>query len=45
MNIYRKVGVSEDWIVDWRIKKVEIYMFDWKDDDTSYSYLYKTVTL
>lgn len=45
MNIYRKVGVSEDWIVDWRIKKVEIYMFDWKDDDTSYSYLYKIVTL
>ena len=45
MNIYRKVGVSEYWIVDWRKKKVEIYMFDWKDDDTSYSYLYKTVTL
>lgn len=25
-------------------KQVEIYMFDFKDDDTSYSYLYKTVT-
>lgn len=44
MQIYCKVGVSEYWIVDWRKKQVEIYMFDWKDDDTSYSYLYKTVT-
>lgn len=44
MDIYRKVGVSEYWIVDWRKKQVEIYMFDFKDDDTSYSYLYKTVT-
>lgn len=44
MDIYKKVGVSEYWIVDWRKKQVEIYMFDFKDDDTSYSYLYKTVT-
>jgi len=44
MNIYRKVGVSEYWIVDWRKKQVEIYMFDFKDDDTSYAYLYKRVT-
>lgn len=44
MNIYCKVGVSEYWIVDWRKKQVEIYMFDWKEDDTPYSYLYKTVT-
>ena len=36
MDIYRKVGVSEYWIVDWRKKKVEIFMFDWKDDNTSY---------
>lgn len=44
MDIYCKIGVSEYWIVDWRKKQVEIYMFDWKDDDTSYPYLYKTVT-
>lgn len=44
MDIYRKVGVSEYWIVDWRKKQVEIYMFDWKDDDTSYAYLFKKVT-
>ena len=44
MDIYKKVGVSEYWIVDWRKKQVEIYMFDFKDDDTSYSYLFKKVT-
>ena len=44
MDIYRKVGVSEYWLVDWRKRQVEIYMFDWKEDDTSYSYLYKTIT-
>lgn len=45
MGIYRDVGVSEYWIVDWRKKQVEIYMFDWKEDGTNYSYLYKTVTV
>ncbi len=44
MQLYCKVGVSEYWIADWRKKQVEIYMFDWKDDDTSYPYLYKTIT-
>ncbi len=44
MEIYRKAGVSEYWIADWRKKQVEIYMFDWKEDDTGYSYLYKTIT-
>lgn len=44
MDIYRKVGVSEYWIVDWRKKQVEIYMFDWKEDNTSYSYLFKKIT-
>ncbi len=28
MQVYCKVGVSEYWIVDWRKKQVEIYMFD-----------------
>lgn len=44
MEIYQKVGVSEYWITDWRKKQVEIYMFDWKEDGTSYSYLFKTIT-
>lgn len=43
MEIYCKAGVSEYWIVDWRKKQVEIYMFDWREDGTSYPYLYKTV--
>ena len=44
MDIYKKVGVSEYWIVDWRKKQVEIYMFDFKEDGTSYTYLFKKVT-
>lgn len=44
MQIYCKVGVSEYWIADWREKRVEIYLFDWKEDGTSYAYLYKTIT-
>lgn len=44
MQIYCSVGVSEYWIVDWRKKQVEIYMFDWKNDNTAYPYLYKTIT-
>ena len=44
MNIYCKVGVSEYWIVDWRKRQVEIYMFDWDDSDKAYPYCYKTVT-
>ena len=44
MDIYCKVGVSEYWIVDWRKKSVEIYLFDFKEDGTDYPYLYKTVT-
>lgn len=44
MEIYKKVGVSEYWIVDWRKKQVEIYLFDWNEKDECYHYLYKTVT-
>ncbi len=44
MQIYCKVGVSEYWIADWRKKQVEIYLFDWNEDDTGYAYLYKTVS-
>ena len=44
METYCKVGVSEYWIVDWRKKSVEIYMFDYKADGTPYSFLFKVVT-
>ena len=44
METYCKVGVSKYWIVDWRKKSVEIYMFDYKADGTPYSYLFKVVT-
>ncbi len=44
MQIYCKVGISEYWIVDWRKKQVEIYMFDGKEDGSLYPYLFKTVT-
>ena len=43
MEIYRRVGISEYWIVDWRKKKVEIYLNDGREDGTTYFYLYKTV--
>lgn len=43
MEIYRKVGVSEYWIVDWRKRQVEIYLNDGREDGTTYFYLYKTV--
>ncbi len=44
MEIYRKVGVSEYWIVDWRKKQVEIYLNDGREDGTTYFYLYKTIS-
>lgn len=44
MDIYCKVGVSEYWIVDWRKKSIEIYMFDFKEDGTPYAYLFKKIT-
>lgn len=44
MEIYKKVGISEYWIVDWRERKVEIYLFDGNEDGTIREYLYKTVT-
>lgn len=44
MEIYRKVGVSEYWIVDWRKRQVEIYLNDGREDGTTYFYLYQTIT-
>lgn len=44
MQIYLKVGVSEYWIVDWRKKQVEIYLFDGREDGTIFPYLYNTIT-
>lgn len=43
MDIYRKVGMSEYGIVDWRKKQAEIYLI-LKEDKTSYAYLSKKVT-
>ena len=43
MQIYAKVGVAEYWIVDWRKKQVEIYLFDFDENDKVYPYLYKTI--
>lgn len=45
MEVYSRVGVSEYWIVDWRKKQVEIYLFDFKEDGTPYPYLFKKVTV
>ena len=44
MEIYRKVGVSEYWIVDWRKRQVEIYLNDGREDGTTYFYLYQIIT-
>ena len=44
MELYGKVGVSEYWIVDWRTKTVEIYMYDFNEKGEIYPYLYKTIT-
>jgi len=43
LELYAKVGVSEYWIVDWRKRQVEIYLFDGREDGSLYPYLYKTV--
>ena len=35
MDIYRKVGVSEYWIVDWRKKNFdELFDIEWRDNST-----------
>ena len=44
MQIYAKAGIGEYWIVDWRKNQVEIYLFDFDENDMVYPYLYKTVT-
>ena len=44
VSIICNLRVSEYWIVDWRKKSVEIYLFDFEEDGTGYPYLYKTVT-
>lgn len=35
--------MSKYWIVDWRKKQAEIYLFDFKEGNTSYAYLFKKV--
>ena len=46
MELYRKVEVPEYWIVDWRSRKVEIYILTPKEEtlDDSYYKLASTVT-
>lgn len=44
MEIYRKIGVSEYWIVDWKSKIVEIYLFDDDGNGGTKPYLHNTVT-
>lgn len=46
MELYKKVEVAEYWIVDWRKKKVEIYVLspDEKSLDIAEYVLYKTIT-
>lgn len=46
MELYKKVEVAEYWLVDWRKKKVEIYLLSPNEktvDEMEYI-LYKTVT-
>ena len=44
MELYCKVGISEYWIVDWKKKKVEIYLFDDDGNGGTKPYLQNTVT-
>lgn len=44
MEIYRKVGVSEYWIVDWVKKTVEIYLFDDDGEGGIKPYLHNTIS-
>ncbi len=46
MELYKKVEVAEYWIVDWRKKKVEIYLLSPNENsvDEAEYILYKTVT-
>lgn len=44
MDAYCKAGVSEYWIVDWKIRKVEIYLNEPKEDGGSYWNLQTEVT-
>ena len=44
MELYCKVGVSEYWIVDWKKKTVEIYLFDDDGNGGTKPYLQNTIT-
>lgn len=43
MDIYRQQEIDEYWIVDWRERKVEIYILDYDKEIPKY-YLWKTIT-
>lgn len=44
MEAYCKAGISEYWIVDWRTRKVEVYLNEPNEDGTSYWHLQTEVT-
>lgn len=44
MELYCKVGVSEYWLVDWKKKIVEIYLFDDDGNGGTKPYLQNVIT-
>lgn len=42
-ELYREQEIDEYWIVDWRKRKVEIYVLDYENNSPKY-YLFDTVT-
>lgn len=43
MELYRQQEIEEYWIVDWRLKQVEIFELDYENNIPKY-YLWKTIT-
>ena len=43
MDLYRTQEIDEYWIVDWRKKRVEIYVLDYEQNIPKY-YMFCTVT-
>ena len=43
MELYRQQEIEEYWIVDWRLKQVEIFELDYEKNIPKY-YLWKTIT-
>lgn len=43
-ELYRQQEIDEYWIVNWRIKQIEIYNLDYNENGTPQYYLWKTIT-